>query len=228
MARQAISLARLMRESTDQMELALRSEDNREHLVAHRIFESPNVFHSWELEHSGLMRNVADSGAFRHQAETLRQTNLRLIHTKALFEYLRRCQPRGMQREKIMAHFHPTKRFNAALLQEHGSYIRRAGSHICTTHLGADFIADPTFLDPMRHYEELYTEYFHLYCATMFPEGGVESASTKSLLPLLKHQLNEWRWIILNPRAAAPKHRHESEIRVPLGDTQRLPTLKIK
>jgi hypothetical protein len=47
-------------------------------------------------------------------------------------------------------------------------------------------------------------------------------------LPLLKHQLNEWRWIILNPRAAAPKHRRESEIRVPLGDTQRLPTLKLK
>jgi hypothetical protein len=47
------------------------------------------------------------------------------------------------------------------------------------------------------------------------------------LLPLLKHQLNEWRWIVLNPRSAAPRLKRESDIRRPLGDTQRLPTLKL-
>jgi hypothetical protein len=46
------------------------------------------------------------------------------------------------------------------------------------------------------------------------------------LLPLLKHQLNEWRWIILNPRDSAPRIRRESDLRRPLGDTQRLPLLK--
>jgi hypothetical protein len=55
----------------------------------------------------------------------------------------------------------------------------------------------------------------------------VESASVRSLLPLLKHQLNEWRYVILNPRAGVPKLRRESQIRVPLGDTQRLPVLKV-
>ena len=38
------------------------------------------------------------------------------------------------------------------------------------------------------------------------PGGEAESAYEKSLLPLLEHQPNEWRWIALNP--------------------QRLPTLK--
>src|SRR5215475_3110733 len=217
-----------MRESTDRIESALRSADSKEHLVAHRIFESPAMFHSWELEHSGLMRTVADSGVFRRQTGMLRQTALRLIHAKALFEYLRRRAVRGSQRVQILEHFYPTKRFHYALLLEHGSFLRKSGSFLCTSHLGTQFIEDPAFLNPMDHYEALYTEYFDLYCATLFQADGVECASEKSLLPLLKHQLNEWRWIILNPGASAPKLRRESEIRRPVGDTQRLPALKLK
>jgi hypothetical protein len=54
------------------------------------------------------------------------------------------------------------------------------------------------------------------------------SASEQALLPLLKHQLNEWRWIILNPRHSVPRLNHEREIRRPTGDTQRLPQLKVR
>jgi hypothetical protein len=79
----------------------------------------------------------------------------------------------------------------------------------------------------MQHYEELYAEYFDLYCRTLFPTEGVESASELSLLPLLKHQLNEWRWIILNPRQSLPRVKREREIRRSTGDTQRLPHLKV-
>jgi hypothetical protein len=226
--RSAITHARLMRESTDRIEIALRSEDSKEHLVAHRIFENAAVFHTWEIEHSGLMRNVVESGAFRRQAGMLRQTALRLIHAKALFEYLRRRTVRGTQRVRILEHFYPTKRFHYALLLEHGSFLRKSGSFLCTSHLGTEFIADPAFLNPMQHYEALYMEYFDLYCSTLFPPDGVEAACERALLPLLKHQLNEWRWIILNPASSAPKLRQESEIRRPLGDTQRLPALKLR
>ena len=80
----------------------------------------------------------------------------------------------------------------------------------------------------MQHYEELYTGYFALYCNTLFPKDGIESAAERSLLPLLKHQLNEWRWMILNPRQSLPRLRRESEIRQATGETQRLPQLKIR
>jgi hypothetical protein len=72
----------------------------------------------------------------------------------------------------------------------------------------------------------LYAEYFDLYCNTLFPADGLESACERSLLPLLKHQLNEWRWIILNPRESLPRVNREREIRRATGDTQRLPHLK--
>ena len=87
--RSAISHARLMRESTDRVESALRSGDAKENFIAHRILENTSVFASWELEHSGLMRPVSEFRQLRNQAAALRQTALRLIHGKALFEYLK-------------------------------------------------------------------------------------------------------------------------------------------
>ena len=46
MHRSAISHARLMRESTDRVESALHSDDDKEHLVAQRLSENPKT---WEL-----------------------------------------------------------------------------------------------------------------------------------------------------------------------------------
>jgi hypothetical protein len=54
------------------------------------------------------------------------------------------------------------------------------------------------------------------------------SCSERSLLPLLKHQLNEWRWAILNPRESVPRVNREREMRRATGDTQRLPSLKAR
>jgi hypothetical protein len=225
-SRIAVTHARLMRESTGRIEFALRGGDSKEHLIAQRIMESTAAFNSWELEHSALMRTVADSGILRRQAGTLRRTALRLIHAKALFEFLRRPRLSETDREKILTHFYPTKLYQYALMQEHNSYLRKAGSFMCTSHLGTEIIIDPAFLDPMLHYEKLYSQYFDLYCAMLLPED-LELTSERPLLPLLKQQLTEWRWIILNPRESVPRLAYESEIRRPLGDTQRMNTLNL-
>jgi len=227
MHRSAISHARLMRESTDRVESALHSDDDKEHLVARRLSENPKTWQTWENEHSGLMRQVAGYGVLRTQAGALRHTALRLIHGKALFEYLRKNEVRGVARTQIIAHFYPTRGYQYAIIAEHGAYVRKACSFLCTSHVGTGLVQDPTFLDPMQHYEDLYAEYFDLYCRTLFPKQGVESASELSLLPLLKHQLSEWRWMILNPRQSLPLVKREREIRRTTGDTQRLPHLKV-
>jgi hypothetical protein len=224
--RSAISHARLMRESTDRIERALDSDDDKEHLVARRVSESARSWELWENEHSGLMRQVADYGVLRTQAAALRQTTLRLIHGKALFEYLRRNEVRGVERAQILNYFYPTRGYQYAVIAEHGGYVRKACSYLCTSHVGSGVVEDPAFLDPMQHYESLYSEYFDLYCRTLFPGEGVESASERSLLPLLKHQLNEWRWIILNPRESLSRVKREREMRRATGDTQRMRQLK--
>src|ERR1700678_2322454 len=143
--RSAISHARLMRESTDRIERALNSEDDKEHLVARRISENARTWELWENEHSGLMRQVAEYGALRTQAAALRQTALRLIHGKALFEYLRRNGIRGAERARILNYFYPTRGFQYAIISEHGGYVRKACSYLCTSHVGTGVVHDPAF-----------------------------------------------------------------------------------
>jgi hypothetical protein len=226
--RSAISHSRLMRESTDRIQVALHSDDAYEYRVAQRLAESSKSWELWEYEHSGLMRQVADYGVLDTQAVALRHTALRLIHGKALFEYLRRNVVRGPERARIMNHFYPTRGYQSAVIAEHCAFVRKACSYLCATHVGSGLVHDPAFLDPMQHYESLYSEYFDLYCSTLFPRENLVSASERSLLPLLKHQLNEWRWIILNPRQSLSQVRREREIRRPTGDTQQLPRLKVR
>jgi len=226
--RSAISHSRLMRESTDRIESALRSGDEYEQRIAHRLSENSKTWELWEHEHSGLMRQVADYGILRTQAAALRQTALRLVHGKALFEYLRRSEIRGLARTRLLNYFYPSRGYQYAVIAEHGGYVRKAGSFLCATHVGTGLVRDPAFLDPMQHYENLYAEYFDLYCSTLFPTEGIVCASERSLLPLLKHQLTEWRWIILNPREGVPRVQRERELRRSTGETQKLPRLKTR
>jgi hypothetical protein len=216
-----------MRASTDRVEAALRGQDAKEHDIAQRILATPATYHSWELEHSSLMRQVADFSALRNQAGALRHMALRLIHAKALFEYLKKHNVRGDERRHIITHFYPSRVYEEALIAEHAIYLRKACSLLCASHVGTELIFDDTFIDPMQHYEALYTQYFDLYCSTLPSRRQEGAGSQRSLLPLLKHQLNEWRWIILNPKRALPQLQRESELRRPLGDTQRLQTLKV-
>jgi len=219
MLRHAISHARLMRESTDRVQTALKSSDNHEQMVARRILENPAVWSQWEIEHSGLMRQLANCGIRRAQVAALKHANFRLLHGKALFQYLRRSEVRGRDRTRVMAYFRPGRDYDDAVVTEHNVYLRKACSYLCTSHVGSDVVEDPTFLDPMLRYEELYAEYFTLYCHTLLEAQNSIAGAQSALLPLLKLQLNEYRWAWL---------RREAEIRVPTGDTQRLPVLAHK
>jgi hypothetical protein len=76
----------------------------------------------------------------------------------------------------------------------------------------------------MQRYEELYFEYFDLYCRSLL--GTLDDDESRSaLLPLLKHQLGVQRLAVLDPRGAQSFLKGEAALRRPTGDTQRLPSL---
>jgi len=202
----------------------LRGSDGAEQLIARRVLESPVVWQQWESEHSSLMHQVANNGVLPAQVAALKQTTLRLLHGKALFQYLQRRTVRGERRARVIAYFRPGRSYEAAIIAEHGVYLRKACSFLCASHLGSEVVQDPAFLDPMQRYEELYSEYFDLYCSSL--SGAEESESRLALLPLLKQQLHEYRLAILDPVRAQPFLRLEAELRRRTGDTQRLPTVK--
>lgn len=213
-----------MRESADRVDNALNSDNDVEQTVAARVVESPEGFQRWEHEHSNLMRGVAEYSVLRTQVTVLKQTTLNLIHGKALFEYLRKKEVRGGERAALIRHFYPNRGYTAAMVSAHGSYVRKACSFLCTSHVGSDVVNDDVFVDPMQHYEDLYADYFDLYCRLQTADG-IDSASERALLPLLKHQLNELRWGILNPRET-PRIRRNAQ-RVRTGDTGRMPALRL-
>ena len=228
MLHHAISHARLMRESTDCVQSALHSQDSNEQLIARRILENPAVWAQWEGEHSMLMRQLANCAVRSAQVAALKHTTFRLVHGKALFQYLRRSEIRGTDRAQVIAHFRPGRSYESAMVAEHSVYLRKACSYLCADHIGNDVVEDPAFLDPMQRYEELYAEYFTVYCASLIESPDDDSRLKAALLPLLKKQLNQYRLAILDPRRAQPFLRRETELRRPTGDTQRLPSLSAR
>jgi hypothetical protein len=216
---------RLMRESTDRVGVALRGDNPIEQLVVSRLLESPTMFRVWENEHSGLMREVANTGFARTQAALLKKTTFRLIHRKALFEYLRDQRVRGSARQRIVLTFHPTRDYTRSVIAEHEVYLRKACSFLCTSHVGANVVHDPGFFDPMLHYQSLYAEYFQLFCSAQFNPDADPAEPQRELLPLLKHQLEECRQAIMREPRDDKWLRHEVELREPTGDTVRLPRL---
>jgi hypothetical protein len=225
MHRISVDHARLMRESTDRVESALRSDNPIEHLIASRLLESPSIFRTWEDEHSRLMREVANSGFRRTQAALLKKATFRLIHRKALFEYLRDQRVRGAARRRIILTYHPIQDYTRSVIAEHEIYLRKACSFLCASHVGANVVHDPGFFDPMSHYEALYAEYFQIFCRTQFGTASADAEPQSELLPLLKYQLEECRRAIINPQPEQEWVRREAELRQPTGDTVRLPQL---
>src|SRR6202167_4257234 len=214
-----------MRESTDRVESALRGENSIEQLIASRLLESPAIFRIWESEHSVLMREVANTGFRRTQAALLKKAAFRLIHRKALFEYLRDERVRGSARQRIVVSFHPTQDYTRSVIAEHALYLRKACSFLCTNHVGGEVVRDPGFLSPMSRYQAIYAEYFQIFCNTNFSANSADTEPQIELLPLLKHQLEECRMAIMNPQPETEWLMRETELRQPIGDTARLPRL---
>lgn len=192
----AMTHTQLMRESEQCIEEAARNGGPVEQLVAGRIIESPVVWSRWENEHAALMRTVSEHRRPSNQIAALKAACFSLIHRKALFEHLRDQQIRGDARRQILQYFHRTAGYTHAAITEHEIYLRSAGSFLCSEQVGGVVIRDGVFLDPMQRYQELYAEYFKLFCDGIL---GLEPAASSSiaLLPYLRYQLAEQRRAVL-------------------------------
>jgi hypothetical protein len=189
-----LSHDRLMEESQRRLANAVLTGPPSEERVATRILDSPRDYRRWEDEHAGLMRRIAAERLPGIQKTELLNTSLSLIHRKALFEYLRDEQVRGIRREEIMAHFCSHRDYTSAVVYEHGRYLRSAASYLCSSHVGSHVMFDALFEDPLAEYEDLYASYFRTYCSTALASN--DDAVAKSMLPVLvelKAQIGEWR-----------------------------------
>jgi hypothetical protein len=187
---------RLMEASAEYLVQAQRSDVETEQLVANRILESARDFSRWENEHAVLMRPISGERANLAQRAALLSSALTLIHRKALFEYMRNSQIRGVDRQRLVMHFFGPADYSRAIIGEHGNYLRSAASYLCSSRVGADVMLDAVFEAPLLEYEALFATYFKAYCDAALAPSDLP-AHTAPLLKLLKQQVCDWRNALL-------------------------------
>src|SRR5260370_31909291 len=188
--------ARLMEESEARVEMAARFDSPADTLVASRMLEHPDVYRRWESEHDRLMRAVSEQARLARQVVALRSTAFTLVHRKAMFEYLRDRQLTGERRRRLLAIFYGFQDYTNAVLAEHGNYVRCSSSYLCTHHLAEHLLQDAAFDEPLRMYEQWYSEYCRAFCDVPLAETEEEKqaiAPMDALKPLRKYQLAEAR-----------------------------------
>ncbi|HKR35127.1 MAG TPA: hypothetical protein VJT10_09815 [Steroidobacteraceae bacterium] len=189
-----LSHNRLMEESQRRLANAVVSGQPIEERVATRILDNTRDYRRWEDEHAMLMRRIAAERLPGVQKVQLLEISFALVHRKALFEYLRDEQVRGVKRNEIMAHFFANRDYTSAVVHEHGCYVRSAASYLCSSHVGSNMMFDTLFETPLAEYEEIYASYFRTYCNTVLASDN--NVLAKSMLPVLvdlKTQIGEYR-----------------------------------
>jgi hypothetical protein len=217
--------SRLMEESEARVEMTACFDSPIDVLVASRILENPDAFRRWEAEHDRLMRAVSEQARLARQVVALRSTAFGLVHRRAIFEYLRDRRLNGARRQRLFALFYGIRDYTNAVLAEHGHYVRCSSSYLCTYHLAEHLMQDAAFDEPLRMYEQWYSEYFRAFCDAALAETEEEKlaiAATDALRPLLKYQLAEARQAILEMPQMPAEDWREARIRRRTGDTQRL------
>ena len=224
----AYNHSRLMQESEARVEMAARCDSPADMLVASRILENPVAYRRWEAEHDRLMRAVSEQARLARQVVMLRSAAFTLVHRKAIFEYLRDREITGARRHRLFALFYGIRDYTNAVLAEHGNYVRCSSSYLCAHHLAEHLMQDAAFDDPLRMYEQWYSEYFRAFCDVALAETEEEKqaiAPMDALRPLLKHQLAQARQAILEmPRVPAQAWGH-AQLLKPTGDTQKMRVL---
>jgi hypothetical protein len=198
MRKPGITCARLMEESELRIADIAREGQSAQSSAAQRMLDDTRLYHHWESEHERLMRGVAAEPGGQGQATALRRACFGLIHRKAMFDYLRVNRVTGRDRHAVFSLVFGDHDYVSAVIRENGNYLRSSASFMCTHYVGLQMMADRAFGEPLWRYEQLYAEYFRLFCSTALSADEYQSAETLStLMPYLKGQLSDLRRAIL-------------------------------
>jgi hypothetical protein len=155
-----------MNESEYALQNASDSSSPRVSRIVNTLLQDGRIYKMWESRHADLLLLVAEHGDKKHQIKALRDAEVRLVHRRALFRYLRANEVRGDRRRQLFRIFHRTLDYNDAILTEHRQYMLAVSSRISADHL-IDVMNDPKSKSLPSKYEELYARYFEMQCYVM-------------------------------------------------------------
>jgi len=163
-------------------------------------------YRSWEASHARLMQQAADAAQPIGQAFSLRETTVRMIHRRGLFDYLRSHDVRGAARERLFEVFYGPLDFRAAVLCEHRHYLLAASSGYCGEVL-VDSIHDSSGSRLLERYEDLYCDYFEIFGRFV----TAEVTGDRDLVSVLRPAMLRQRAITDRLRSQILSTRHERD-----------------
>lgn len=182
----------LMDESEQALWTAAEKSSGTDARIAKQILSDAKTHGLWEVRHAELVRPVAEQNGRVPQVLALRDLEVRLVHRRALIDHLREREIKGKERERLFRVFYGPRDFRDAVLAEHRQYMLTVSSRVSTDHL-IDVMHDPHSSQLIRRYEEMYAQYFDLYCYVVSTEDQASADATKLLMTRARRQTEKLR-----------------------------------
>ena len=216
-----------MEYSEQYLALAAGFDGGEEAQVATRLLQDVPLYRKWEQSHRRLMHGVAARRLRPQQAVELKRIGFLTLHRTAPFEYLRDRQVQGQARRQLVRTLFGTQEYTQTILREHTAYLSSAATFFCTDSLCGDLLRDTAFSDALDHYKNAYNEYFRAYCDSLLAQQAGETSPVEALLPYLRYQLKTIRDHMLSGAPERSDFTRLQSLYERLGDTQKLPVLRL-
>lgn len=152
-----------------------------------RLLDDGQQYQRWEASHARQMREVAHCDGTVRQAMELRRLALSLIHRRGLVDYLRSWKVTGERRAVLMRMFYGCIDHREAVISEHRQFIMAASSGLCTEVL-VDAVNDANGFKLLARYQQLYAQYFQMFCQYSLAEFTGEAELAAALKPGMLEQ----------------------------------------
>ncbi|MGH8262453.1 MAG: hypothetical protein ACRETU_03570 [Steroidobacterales bacterium] len=179
----AFTFTRLMTESERALWRTETVPAYYRHPIA-QLLEDVQRYQFWEFSHARLMRNIALAARPPAQILALRETGLRLVHRRGLFDFLRSNSVRGAMRAHIIEMFYGPIDYRAAVINEHRHFLVSASSAWCTEVLFGS-LQDETGRRQLDLYDRLYSGYFELFGQFVAADHAGEPELASALKPIM-------------------------------------------
>ncbi len=152
---------RLMHESEQCLLDASQSSADQKSRISRQILTDRKLHLHWESRHAKLLLPVAEHRKASRQIIDLRLASIRLVHSRALVEYIHDHQIRGEERRRFFSRYYGPMEYQNAVLAAHRRYMLSMSSSYSTRHL-IDLMFDPVTFNLLERYELAYRQYFEL------------------------------------------------------------------
>ncbi len=171
----------LMDESEQALLDARESHSERFSRISSQILNDSKVHSLWESRHAKLLLPVAEQRKQQHQIVNLRLVATRLVHGRAMIEYIRDNEIRGRDRERLFTSYFPLMDCQSAILAAHRDYMLSLSSTLSTNHI-INLMYDPVSHRLMQAYSAVYRQYFKL---SSFIATSDDELCARALTPLV-------------------------------------------